>query len=167
MIQPIERGNMVKVHCNMDAYGGGWTLVTLISKSSQDQWMEKAVVPQDLAFFNANPPRMSKMSDAQMNAIAGGAGATRWVRAGSGNTFYRMTKVAWDSNHGKEDSCGGKQEFYDALAAPATSPDWDDSGLLHIGCGGIHDGDKWGMLSGIHVKEAPPSHFGAYNGKSW
>jgi len=162
VIEPIS-GNAYNVYCNMDDYGGGWTLVTLMKSDKGDQWNPAALYTEDLASFTASPSRVSKLSDAEINALLGGAGATRWVGTASKNTFYRMTARPWVSNHGAASSCSYKADFYDARAEPAASPDWKTS-VLHIACGGIHDGSSWGVLSGIHVN--PPTHMGAYDG-SW
>ena len=163
-IQPIPGGKSYKVYCNMQEYGGGWTLVTLIKSDKGDQWNPAALNTGDLATFTTSPSRVSKLPDAEINALLG-KGGTRWVTASDQRTFYRMTSRPWNSNHGKANSCGYKQDFYDARAEPASKPAWKTA-TLHIACGGIHDGKTWGALSGIHVN--PPTHLGAHHyTKGW
>lgn len=148
----------------MKDYGGGWTLVTLMKSDKADQWDPKALYPEDLASFTTTPGRVSKLSDAEINALLG-KGATRWVTANDVRTFYRMTSRPWTSNHGKANTCSYKADFYDARADPATKPKWKTS-RLHIACGGIHDGKSWGALSGIHT--SAKTHLGAYSrNKGW
>ena len=133
----------------MEAFGGGWTLVTLIKKDKDDQWKPEALYPQDLATFTTAPSRVSKLSDAEINALLG-KGGTRWVTANAKSTFYRMTDSAWYSNHGVKNTCGYKRNFHDAWAEPATNPVWQTS-IKYIGCGAIHDGKTWNAVSGIHI----------------
>ena len=149
-IQPLPSGSSYRVYCNMQDYGGGWTLVTLIKSDSNDQWNPAALYPEDLATFNTNPSRVSKLSDAEINALLG-RGGTRWVTAKLTRTFYRMTDRLWNSNHGKSDSaCDYKGDFYDAWAKPATKPVWNMT-AKYIACGGIsYDGKNWLARSGIH-----------------
>jgi len=162
LIQPIADGNAYNVYCNMDEYGGGWTLVSLLKGDKGDQWNPAGLYVEDLASFTTSPSRVSKLPDAEINALLG-KGATRWVTANTKRTFYRMTDRPWVSDHGAANSCSYKEDFYDARADPATSPSWKTA-TLHIACGGIHDGSSWGALSGIHVN--PPTHLGTYDG-SW
>ena len=105
----------------MESYGGGWTLVTLIASSRKGHWNTKAVSPQDLAKFTKTPSRVSKLSDAEINALLG-KGGTRWVRAGSKQTFYRMTDSPWYSDHGAKSGCGYKRNSvsYTHLTLPTT-----------------------------------------------
>ena len=157
-IQPLPGGKSYEVYCNMQEYGGGWTLVTLIRSDSSDQWNPAALNPEDLSKFTTAPSRASKLPDAEINALLG-KGGTRWVTAQTTRTFYRMSESPWYSNHGKSNSCGYKRAFYDAWAEAATKPTWKTT-MKYVACGGINDGTKWGALSGIHVN--PASYRGAY-----
>ena len=159
-IQPLPSGKSYQVYCNMQEYGGGWTLVTLIKGSSGDHWNPAALYPEDLSKFTTSPKRASKLTDAEINALLG-KGGIRWVTAQSKRTFYRMSKDPWYSNHGIKNSCGYKRTFYDAWAEAGKNPTWKTT-MKYIACGGVQDGGSWGALSGIHVN--PPTHKGAYDG---
>ena len=148
-IQPKPASKEYNVYCNMLDYGGGWTLVTLIASDKSDQWMPQALYPEDLSKFTTSPSRVSKLSDADINALLG-KGGTRWVTAGDTRTFYRMTSASWFSDHGRPSSCTYKRDFYDAMAVPAPKPVWKTT-AKYIACGGINDGKTWGALSGRHA----------------
>ena len=148
-IKPLPGGSSYSVYCNMQDYGGGWTLVTLIKSDRGDQWNPAALYPGDLARFTTRPSRVSKLSDAEINALLG-RGGTRWVTANTKQTFYRMTDRPWVSNHGKPNACSYKKDFYDAWAEPSTRATWSMA-VKYIGCGGIYTGKEWLALSGIHA----------------
>ena len=172
-ITPIRGGNSYQVYCEMQLFGGGWTLVTLIKNDKIDQWKPDAVNPEDLAKFTKSPSRVSKLSDAEINVLLG-KGGTRWVTAGSKMTFYRMTDKPWNSNHGytysskkkgkKSTNCKYKRDFYDAWAEPAAKPVWQTA-IIYIGCGGIYDGKEWGAVSGGHISGS--TLIGGFDGKAW
>ena len=162
-IRPITKGKAFSVYCNMEDYGGGWTLVTLVKSDKSDQWNPLALYPEDLATFTTSPSRVSKLSDAEINALLG-TGGTRWVTAGTKGTFYRMTDRPWYSDHGVKDTCAYKRDFHDAMAVPSTKPVWETS-LTYTGCGGAHDGKDWGALSGMHAKSN--RYTGAFRVSKW
>ena len=120
-IAPLAGGKSYKVHCNMQEYGGGWTLVTLIKSDKSDQWNPDALHPEDLAAFTTSPSRVSKLSDDEINALLG-KGGTRWVTSGNERSFYRMSDRPWYSNHSEKNSCSYKRDFYDAWAEAAAKP---------------------------------------------
>ena len=164
-IRPLASGSSYKVYCNMRDYGGGWTLVTLIKSDRADQWKPAALYPGDLARFTTRPSRVSKLSDAEINALLG-RGGTRWLTAGAKQTFYRMTDKPWFSNHGRPKSCGYKRNFHDAWAEPSTKPTWNMT-AKYVACGGIYTGKTWLALSGIHTSQ-PGSTLGAFDPqKGW
>ena len=164
-ITPLPGGKSYQVYCEMQLFGGGWTLVTLIKNDKIDQWKPEALNPADLNNVNLmfKPSRVAKLSDAEINALLG-KGGTRWVIAGNKMTFYRMTYKPWNSNHGATSTCAYKRDFYDAWAEPAAQPIWQTT-AKYIGCGGIHDGKKWGALSGGHFNGS--TLIGGFDGTAW
>ena len=138
--------------------------MTLMKSDKGDQWNPAELYPEDLANFTTSPSRVSKIPDAEINALLG-KGGTRWVTASHQRTFYRMTGDPWTSDHGQA-NCNYKQNFYDARAEPAAKPAWKTAPVKFIGCGGIYDGNTWGALSGIHTKTSGIR--GAHaEGKGW
>lgn len=66
-------GTAIQVYCDMTSYGGGWTLVTKISVSDQNQYFTAANNIGDLAVAPSTvaPTRSAKLSDLDLDYLIG------------------------------------------------------------------------------------------------
>ena len=107
------------VWCDMDEYGGGWTLTTRISKKHQQHGTYKGrynVGDLDKA-TREQPSRPAKMSDADISAVAG-VGGTRWSIVANYGTFLKY-KRTYFSNGGQSRSCSYNSGIFSHFAFPA------------------------------------------------
>lgn len=150
----------------MDMYGGGWTLTTRISAKHQQHGTYKGrwnVGDLKEATTKA-PTRAAKMSDADINTVAGNGGI-RWVIVANKGTFFKYKK-AWRSASGSNRCCScSAPDFYSGYSTPSNNPSWSSGGSHKGSCGGSHSSNGgWTVLSGINTNDN--TYFGGYTGSS-
>ena len=143
-----------------------FVMVQRTSNTTNIQYQTGSLNPTDLALApnDTAPTQVAKLSDLNQRDITT-SGTVRWVIAGAGQVWYKMTgDPDWYSDFGVAGCCScNNPNFYDGYAAPNSAPTWE-TGLIHNGgCGGgQNNAGGWLTLSGIHVNDN--NYLGGYNG---